>query len=81
MNETKGQMNKSHEAESHDHASAAAGARHRRMQQPLSVRDRVVAGRKDDAPVVGAKRPKSYAEAEEMRRMLEELHPPTNSIN
>ena len=79
LSETKGQMNQTHESAPRSHATAD---RHRHQpREQLSIRERVVAGRKEDAPVVGAKRPKSYAEAEEMRRMLEELQPPTNSIN
>ncbi len=79
LSETKGQMNQTHESAPRSHAAAD---RHRHQpREQLSIRERVVAGRKEDAPVVGAKRPKSYAEAEEMRRMLEELQPPTNSIN
>jgi hypothetical protein len=44
-------------------------------------RERVVAGTKEDAPEVGANKPKTYAEREEMRKVLEQAQPPTNSVH
>ncbi len=69
--ETKSVMNKTDTLRSHlkDHP------------QPPSWRDRIVAGRPEDKPEVGANEPTNYAEKEEMRKALEELQPPTNSIN
>ena len=46
-----------------------------------SWQERVVAGRSEDKPEVGANKPKNYAEQEAMRKALEEMQPPTNSIN
>lgn len=47
----------------------------------LNWRERIVAARPEDKPEVGANNPKSYAEREEMRKLLEQLQPPTSSIN
>jgi hypothetical protein len=73
--ETKGTVHeKSHAASSH----AKDGNTHRHK---LSHRERLVARPKGEAVEVGAGRPKSFAEREEYKRMLEEVDPPTNSIN
>lgn len=44
-------------------------------------RERVVQAHPDDRPEVGRNDPKSHAEREEMRKALEDMHPPTNSVN
>jgi len=61
----------------------------RKMKKPisepkkdgLSWRERVVQAKPQDRPEVGANNPKGHGEREEMRKALEEMHPPTNSIN
>jgi hypothetical protein len=47
----------------------------------LTWRERMVQGKPEDRPEVGANRPKSHAEQEEMRKLLEKSTPPTPSIN
>lgn len=47
----------------------------------LNWRERIIAGKAEDKPEVGANKPTGYAEKEEMRKLLESLQPPTNSIN
>jgi len=49
-----------------------------KRKSALGWRERLVTGEK---PEVGANEPKSYAEREEMREALKDMHPPTNSVN
>lgn len=53
----------------------------RRHRKHAHWRDRVIQAHPDDRPEVGANSPKSHAEREEMRKALEDMHPPTNAIN
>lgn len=53
----------------------------REENNPLSWLERVIQGKPEDKPEVGGNNPKNYAEREEMRKALEKMHPPTNSIN
>jgi hypothetical protein len=74
LTETKAQMHQVDEV--HRNLDDTRANRHK-----LNWRERIVAGKKEDAPIVGANKPKNYTEAEAMRKALEELQPPTNSIN
>ncbi|MGE0754296.1 MAG: hypothetical protein AB7L92_03955 [Alphaproteobacteria bacterium] len=53
----------------------------KRDRRQSNWRERVVQAHPDDRPEVGRNDPKSHAEREEMRKALENMHPPTNSIN
>jgi hypothetical protein len=44
-------------------------------------KERVIAGKAEDKPEIGANNPKGYAQREEMREALKDLQPPTNAIN
>lgn len=71
--ETKGQMQKD---------DVHAGLDDTKLKQAkLKWSERIVQGRAEDKPEVGANKPTTYAEQEEMRKALEQMHPPTNSIN